>query len=68
MKLHITLSEERFRQLMRDAYADGFEDGAGAYVTEGRTGADLIEKEWPISVTEDVVRNVIETVRKGGRV
>lgn len=72
MALFITLTEARLTDLLRDAYADGYEDGAaaqGAAVQARKAVAPMTADAeiWADSVTCDHLAALVERVRKGGR-
>lgn len=69
MQRTITMTEERFLQLMEVAYRDGFDDGANWTTTpEGPATSDAASAlQWPESVSKDAADAVIQKVRAGGK-
>jgi hypothetical protein len=69
MAFTIQLTPERLKELLKAAYADGFEDGAQWTTTsEGPATSEYApDLEWPNSVTLDQADALIARVRAGGK-
>jgi hypothetical protein len=65
----ITLPEDRLLSLMKMAYCDGFDDGAGWTTTPGgpATSMEAADAEWAESVTQDAYQALVARVRAGGK-
>lgn len=68
MALSLTISEDRLKQLMKDAYEDGFDDGANwDDALGGNDTYNAADKRWPGSVTHDRFDAVLLRYRNGGK-
>jgi len=67
LALHITMTEARFRELLKEAYIDGFQDGA-VMADIDSVNEEVEDKAWADSVALDRAEEAIARVKAGGRV
>jgi len=66
--MYISIPKDVLKEIMKECYADGFDDGAwvGTQITKDDVDRE-VEARWPDSVSADKFDAIVEKVRNGGR-
>ena len=65
MTRKISMTEDRFRALLKLAYTDGWEDGQNNALSIGQVARELTDTDWEDSVTFDLVNLALTNNRNG---